>query len=118
MYKKSLGKQGEKIVENYLKEKGYQILDRNYQKRFGEIDLIALSPDKKEIVFIEVKTRKSKQYGYPEEAVNQKKLEKIQKTGLMWLEENYETDMHWCIDVISLELSGKEKITHLKNVTL
>ena len=119
MYKQNLGQKGEQMVENYLKKKGYKILERNYRKRTGEIDLIALSPaDDKEIVFIEVKTRRSARYGTPEEAVDHRKLKKIEKTALHWLQENRKTNMHWRIDVLSLELGKEMKITHLKNVTL
>lgn len=106
------------MIESYLSEKGYEILERNYQKRTGEIDLIAKSPKKDEIVFIEVKTRKSGIYGRPEEAVDLRKLKKIEKTALFWLNENRKTDMLWRIDILALELQDKRKITHLENVTL
>lgn len=106
------------MIESYLSEKGYEILERNYQKRTGEIDLITKSPTKDEIVFIEVKTRKSATYGRPEEAVDQRKLKKIEKTALLWLNENRITDMLWRIDVLALELQGEARITHLKNVSL
>lgn len=118
MNNKDLGKQGEKMIESYLSEKGYEILERNYQKKTGEIDLIARSPGKDEIVFIEVKTRKSGTYGRPEEAVDQRKLKKIEKTALFWLNENRKTDVLWRIDILALELQGEAKITHLENVSL
>lgn len=106
------------MIESYLSEKGYEILERNYQKRIGEIDLIAMNPKKDEIVFIEVKTRKTGTYGRPEEAVDQRKLKKIEKTALLWLNENRKTNVLWRIDVLALELKSETKITHLKNVTL
>lgn len=118
MHNKDLGQQGEQIIESYLSEKGYEILERNYQKKTGEIDLIAKSPEKDEIVFIEVKTRKTGTYGRPEEAVDQRKLKKIEKTALFWLNENRKTDILWRIDVLALELQGGIKITHLENVSL
>lgn len=106
------------MIESYLTEKGYKILERNYRKKTGEIDLIAESPKKDEIVFIEVKTRKTGTYGRPEEAVDQRKLKKIEKTALFWLNENRKTDVLWRIDILALELHDETKITHLKNVTL
>ena len=118
MYNKDLGQQGEQMVESYLTEKGYTILERNYQKKTGEIDLIGKAPGGNEIVFIEVKTRKSGKFGHPEEAVDPRKLKKIEKTALLWLNENSITDTLWRIDVLALELSQKVKITHLKNVSL
>jgi len=118
VHNKDLGQQGEQMIEGYLSEKGYEILDRNYQKKTGEIDLIAKSPEKDEIVFIEVKTRKTETYGRPEEAVDQRKLKKIEKTALFWLNEHNKTNILWRIDILALELQEEVKITHLKNVSL
>lgn len=106
------------MVEGYLTKKGYEILDRNYQKKTGEIDLIAKDPEQNEVVFIEVKTRKSNTFGYPEEAVDQKKLKKIEKTALFWLNEYRKINILWRIDILTLELQNEIKITHLKNVSL
>lgn len=106
------------MIEGYLSEKGYGILERNYYKKTGEIDLIAESPEKDEIVFIEVKTRKSQKFGRPEEAVDQRKLKKIEKTALFWLNEHNKTNVLWRIDILALELHGEVKITHLQNVSL
>jgi len=116
LYRKKLGQQGEKIVENYLCKKGYLLLERNFLKRSGEIDLIV--KDKDEIVFIEVKTRKSQTYGRPEEAVGPSKIRKIVKTANQWLSINKKLDTPWRIDIIALELNKTINITHLKNVTL
>ena len=115
MYKKELGNKGEKIASDYIKEIGYEILDKNYRKREGEIDLIA--EDNREIVFIEVKTRKSSNFGYPEEAVNQKKTEKMIKVANLWLEEKEKFDNSWRIDIIAIEMDTQPpKITHIKNI--
>lgn len=119
MYQKDLGKQGEQFVERYLVEKGYIILDHNYFKRSGEIDLIAEDPTLNEIVFVEVKTRTTKTYGRPEEAVGPSKINKMVTTARQWLHENKKLDRPWRIDIMALEIEGNEtKITHLENVTL
>ena len=78
------GKIGEDAVEKYLKNNGYEILERNFHSRWGEIDIIA----KKEkcIVFVEVKTRKSVKYGTPAEFVTGTKIKKIIKTAVLYLE--------------------------------
>ena len=68
MYERhELGKDGEEQATDYLKNKGYEIIERNYECRQGEIDIIA--KDKEEYVFIEVKTRQNLHYGMPAEAV-------------------------------------------------
>lgn len=117
-YKKILGHHGEAIIENYLKKNGYKIVDKNYLKRSGEIDLIAQDPEGNEIVFIEVKTRRSYVYGRPEEAVNNKKIRNIEKTAILWMAEKNKSNLPWRIDIIALELMQETKIIHLKNVTL
>lgn len=118
MHNQDLGQQGEQMIESYLAERGYEIIERNYRKKTGEIDLIAKSPKRDEIIFIEVKTRKSSAYGVPEEAVDRRKLGRIEKTALFWLQENSGLNLPWRIDVLALEIGEKIKITHLENVTL
>ncbi len=70
-YNKNLGDFGEDAAEEYLKENGYIILERNYNARGGEIDIVALDDDF--LVFTEVKTRSSHKFGLPSEAVDYKK---------------------------------------------
>ncbi len=79
------GIQGETAAANFLKSLGYQILETNYRYQKAEIDIIAL--DKNELVFIEVKTRKSNNFGFPEEAVSEKKIEKLMEGALAYIEE-------------------------------
>ena len=112
------GKDGEKMAENFLSKKGYKILERNYLKRQGEIDIIAFDSKYKEIVFIEVKTRKNSEYGYPEEFVTKKKIEKISSTAYIWLKKHKKIDDFWRIDIIAIELNyNPPKIEHLENIT-
>ncbi len=82
-YKKLLGRVGEKKAEDFLKRKGYKILETNYKTHLGEIDIIA--EDKGVTVFIEVKMRSSYDYGYASEAVNHKKQEKYFKVATEYL---------------------------------
>ncbi len=118
MDKQALGQWGEQEAEKYLLKQGYEILKRNYQKREGEIDLITKDKHMNEIVFVEVKTRRSKTFGEPEEAVTPQKVEKLQKTALNWLESHPETQLGWRIDVIAITQLSKMEITHFKNITL
>ena len=71
----SFGREGERIAVDYLTEKGYRILRRNYRFGRGEIDIIA--QDGTELVFVEVKTRRTSAFGEPEEAVTPKKQSQI-----------------------------------------
>lgn len=72
-FRQEIGKWGENIVCQYLKSNNYHIIERNFLCRQGEIDIIAKDKAKKELVFIEVKTRSSLKYGNPAEAVTKQK---------------------------------------------
>ena len=116
MYKMhEIGKQGEDLVEKYLIKEGYKILDRNFSCRRGEIDIISLY--KKQIIFIEIKSRTNNKYGLPSEAVTKKKLEKIYKTAQYYLYcRNLERE-NIRIDVVEVYINGeKYYINHLKQV--
>ena len=75
---KDLGKRGEALAWNFLRKLGYELLEKNYRTRFGEIDIVARKDGV--IVFLEVKTRRDHRFGMPEEAVDWKKRRKL--TGL------------------------------------
>lgn len=106
---KKKGDYYENIAAVFLENKmGYHILSRNYRKKFGEIDIIA--KDNEYIVFIEVKYRKDTQFGYPEEAVNHKKQQKIIYIANEYLKNyNINTDIPIRFDIVSI-LSNKIKV--------
>lgn len=78
-----LGRKGEDLVAEYLRQKGYIVVKRNYKDRFGEIDIIA--ENKEEIAFVEVKTRREGALVSGLQAVDIKKAERIRKTALLFL---------------------------------
>ena len=111
--KQEIGKLGEDIAVNFLKQKGYKILDRNFECRQGELDIIAL--DKKEIVFIEVKTRTSNKYGTPSEAVNKIKQKHILQSIKYYLYIRNLSDEFVRIDVIEVYIKDNVyKVNHIK----
>ena len=93
-----MGKKGEDLAVSYLINSGYDILDRNYHSRYGEIDIIAGKDNV--IVFVEVKLRKSCAFGNPCEFVNKTKLSKLEKTLQIWLSENNADDKELRFDII------------------
>ncbi len=115
MHKKAVGNKGEDIAVKYLSEKGYKIIDRNYQYGHGEIDIIA--KDKDELVFIEVKYRRSLEYGNPEDSITKKKQAQIRKVAEAYLYENDIEDNLCRIDVIAIlhYPNSKPEITHYQN---
>lgn len=108
------GKIGEDLVTKYLEQNGYKIIERNFECRQGEIDIIA--QDKKEIVFIEVKTRSNKNYGKPKEAVDRNKKKHIYKTLEFYVYINHLENEAIRIDVIEVyKKQEKYIIHHIKN---
>ena len=87
MNKRKIGSIGEDMAVEFLKSRGVKILERNYQNRFGEIDIIGREDNT--LLFIEVKYRKNESFGYPLEAVGFAKREKIRKMARFFLNENH-----------------------------
>jgi putative endonuclease len=107
-----LGKSGELMAADYLKSRGYKILEMNWKSRNKEIDIIAL--DENEIVFIEVKTRKSNYFGDPEEAVNLIKQKFLINAAEDYIVSN-KIDLDARFDIISVISDGsKHNINHIK----
>jgi putative endonuclease len=112
------GKIGENKACQYLSKLGYQIIEKNFQKRYGEIDLICL--DKNVLVFVEVKTRYSHEYGSPEEAVTPAKIKTLIRSANFYKMLHPELPELMRIDVIAIDLSesgSKQEIRHIKNIT-
>jgi len=101
----SIGPYGEEIAVSCLKKKGYTIIERNYRKRYGEIDIIA--EDSGEIVFVEVKTRKSDRFGSPLEAVDIRKQQKMSRVALAFLHSRGMTDRAARFDVVAVRLESR-----------
>jgi putative endonuclease len=94
------GKSGEEAAVDYLEQKGYRVLERNFKNPLGEIDIIA--KDKKTICFIEVKTRSSLDKGYPQEAINRRKQRKLSRVALSFLKSRRLLDCAARFDIVSV----------------
>ena len=114
-----LGGWGERVASQYLELKGYQVLARNYRTPFGEIDII-LQKDET-IVFVEVKTRSSLGFGFPEEAVTPtKRLHLLEAIQSYWQSGN-QIESIWRIDVVAVigRPGGQEpQIEHFENAVV
>ncbi len=113
-----IGMLGESIAEKYLQTKGFTILERNYRKKFGEVDVIAKKGEK--IHFVEVKTisreKRSLTIEYrPEELVDDRKLEKIRKVAEFYMFSR-EIVLDPQIDVIAVYVSEREKRAQVKYI--
>ncbi len=103
--RKKLGRWGEAQAVSYLEKKGYCILDRNVYTPYGELDIIAAAgdPARTRVFFVEVKTRTSHAFGFPEEAVDERKMEHILSAASHYLQDHPELGEHWQVDVIAVE---------------
>jgi len=118
--KQLLGATGEEIAVDYLVSQGYVVFDRNWRSKSGEIDIIASEKfnSQDELIFIEVKTRSSRDYGDPIQAITATKYLRMYRLALEWLSENSASREAWRLDVISIVISRAQEveIDHLKRV--
>ena len=107
-----LGEKGEHLAMEYLKEKGYTILNTNW--RYGHLEIDIVARKEKIVVFAEVKTRSSEQWGKPEEFVHYKKRKRLVKAAEIYLtKKNLMTEMRF--DIIAVILSQDyHKIKHIE----
>lgn len=113
-YNKAIGKYGETIATDYLINNGYEILDKNFQTRYGEVDIIGQKNDM--IIFFEVKSRYTNSFGTPLESVTCHKKGKIISISSYYIYVNNLYDYNIRYDVIEIifnHLNDTYKINHL-----
>lgn len=125
MSKINTGKLGEELACKFLKEKGYLILERNYKIRGGELDIIAR--DKEDLVFVEVKTRNSHEFGTPVESMTFWKIKLLLKTAVFYILKINWGNKPYRLDFISVDFTNKNtdkntnsknpQIEHIENIT-
>lgn len=116
---KRLGIIGENLACEYLIKHNYKVIERNFQKQYGELDIVALYDHI--LVFIEVKTRIGRAFGLPEESVTPRKLNEVKQTALFYKLIHPELPEDLRIDVVGIELDEWHQVkyfNHIKNVTL
>ncbi|MBR6034345.1 MAG: YraN family protein [Clostridia bacterium] len=118
MYKRhAIGKMGEDIACNYLIDKNYNVVERNFKCNQGEIDVIAWDKEKKELVFIEIKTRTNYEYGMPIDAVDTNKQRHILNTAKYYIYKNKIKNTFIRFDVIEVCINqDKYIINQIKQV--
>lgn len=117
--KQTIGKFGEDIAYSYLLDNNYKILERNFSCSQGEIDIVSYDEKNNEIVFVEVKTRTSFEYGFPSEAVNKLKKKHILNSAKYYLYCKNLEDRFVRFDVVEIVIDTrnvKYKLNHLKGV--
>ena len=117
MTKLQVGKYGEDLAVAFLEKRGYKIIDRNFRIRGGEIDIVAI--EKNTLVFVEVKTRTSLQFGLPQESVTKNKIYFLERAAKFYRNRRKNLPLAERIDVVAIDLSQDlPKIELIKNATL
>ena len=113
-FNKKTGQMGENLALNFLLSKDYQLISKNYSTRFGEIDLIMR--DKDITVFVEVKAKKSEDWGTPEEMFTRSKYRKVKNMAIIYL---HGKDIKCRIDMVAIDLFAEPpSLRHYQNVIL
>lgn len=110
-----LGKSGEDVACRFLKKKGYSVLERNYRSGRHEIDIILRAPDKRTLVFAEVKTRTNTQTMLPREAVGPSKQHYVMTAARWYLKQNRIVDTPVRFDIVEVYADEDWRIVHLEN---
>jgi putative endonuclease len=115
--KDAVGRYGENVAARHLEGRGWQVVDRNWRGRSGELDVVALDGD--ELVVVEVKTRRGTGYGHPAEAVTPVKLRRLRRLAGEWMTDHPATRYRSVrIDVVAVLVprSGAARLEHLEGV--
>jgi len=100
------GTAAEELALEFLLERDYTRLDQNFVRRFGELDLVVLAPDRLTIVFVEVRYRRRADFGSAIESVDASKRRKLELTALAWLQKHKACDSAVRFDVVGVRPDG------------
>jgi len=112
MKRRDTGILGEKLAVDFLRGRGYRIRETNYRCPEGEIDIVAEHKDY--LVFVEVKTRRSLEFGTPEESVTTDKRERLRAVAAHYQQAHDDLPQLWRIDVVVIELDQKSKPSRIE----
>ena len=106
MHTRQRGTAAEELALEFLLERDYTRLDQNFVRRFGELDLVVLAPDRLTIVFVEVRYRRRADFGSAIESVDASKRRKLELTALAWLQKHKACDSVVRFDVVGVRPDG------------
>jgi putative endonuclease len=111
---RTFGDFGERVAASHLEAHGYTILERNWSTRVGEIDLIASRGD--DLVFVEVRSRKGRDFGAPEESITGRKRQHLLDTIGFYLADHPDSPPNHRIDLVVLELDRKGRVMRVEQI--
>jgi putative endonuclease len=112
MERKKTGALGEKLAQDFLKKKGYRILETNYRHPRGEIDIVAREKDC--LVFVEVRTKSNLDFGTPEESITYTKMKHLETGIYHYLGNHKNLPESWRADVIAIELDNNYQLKRIE----
>jgi len=107
-----LGRQGEALAASELERQGYEIVDRNWRCSVGEVDIVSCRDDI--WVFFEVRTRRGRDYGTPEESVTPVKRQRMVDVARAYLGDHSITDVDWRVGLVAIEMNRAGQVLRLE----
>jgi putative endonuclease len=114
MKRKDLGNKGEQLALNFLKKKGFRVLETNYRCPRGEIDIIARQ--KECLVFVEVRTKTNLAFGSPEESITNAKKRHLESAVNHYLQNQAKMPPSWRIDLVAIEIESDNKLKRIEHI--
>ena len=112
MKRRDTGIRGEKLAKDFLKKRGYRIVETNYRCPEGEIDIVAKHKDS--LAFVEVRTKTSLEFGSPEESITPTKKERMRATASHYRQTHNDLPLLWRIDFVAVELNQEGKPSRIE----
>ena len=112
--RKETGNLGEKLARDFLKKKGYKIVETNFRCSDGEIDIVAKQKDC--LVFVEVRTKTGTAFGSPEESMTSTKRAKLRMLAARYYQEKSHLPEEWRIDFVAVELEPNGKVRRIEQI--
>ncbi|MFH0913721.1 MAG: YraN family protein [Chloroflexota bacterium] len=112
MTRKDTGLRGERLAQDFLRKRGYRIRETNYRSPEGEMDIIAQKGDC--LVFVEVRTKSTRDFGTPEESITRSKQQRLRTVAAHYRQSHENLPPQWRIDVLAIELGAQGKPVRLE----
>jgi putative endonuclease len=112
MKRRETGMLGEQLACDFLGKNGYRIIERNFRCPGGEVDIIAQQQDT--LVFIEVRTKHSRQFGSPEESITRTKMERLRNMASQYYQSRKNLPESWRIDVVAIEMKYNGLVSRIE----
>lgn len=112
MKRRETGIQGEQLACDFLGKNGYRIIQRNFRCPGGEVDIVAQQKDT--LVFVEVRTKSSRQFGTPEESITPAKMEKLRNVAAYYWQSCPNLPESWRIDVVAIEMNNRGRVSRIE----